>query len=118
MKKYLIALLVPLVVITSCAQHRSKAARLMANYAEVTIPAPDLSGITNNGKEVLNLYRFAADEVDAIYWKQNFGDKSVIEALQDPSEKAYAMINYGPWDRIDGKPFIEGYGEKPAGACF
>ena len=102
MKKYLIALLVPLMVITSCAQHRSKAERLMAN----------------NGKEVLNLYRFAADEADAIYWEQNFGDKSVIEALQDPSEKAYAMINYGPWDRIDGEPFIAGYGDKPAGACF
>jgi len=118
MKNYLIALLIPMMVITSCAQHRTKAARLMANYAEVTVPAPDLSGITDNGKEVLNLYRFAADEIDAIYWKQNFGSKEEMENLKDPAAKSYAMINYGPWDRIDGEPFVEGYGNKPAGACF
>ena len=62
----------------SCGNHRTKAERLVENYAVVTIPAPDLSGITDNGKEVLNLYRFAADEVDKIYWKQNFGDKEAL----------------------------------------
>ncbi len=118
MKKYLIALLLPAFLLTSCERKHSKAERLTANYAEVTIPAPDLSGITDNGKEVLNLYRFAADEADAIYWQQSFGDKSAMEALKDPFEKLYAMINYGPWDRIDGKPFLEGYGERPAGAQF
>ena len=118
MKKYLTALLLPAIVLVSCEKKRTPADRLVANYAEVTIPAPDLSGITDNGKEVLNLYRFAADEADAIYWLQNFGDKSAMEAIKSPSEKLYAMINYGPWDRIDGKPFIQGYGEKPAGSCF
>ena len=34
------------------------------------------------------------------------------------ASKLYAEINYGPWDRIDGKPFVEGYGAKPAGAGF
>ena len=85
----------------------------------VKIPAPDLSGITDNGKEVLNLYRFAADEVDKIYWKQNYGDKeALLGSIADPAAKLYAEINYGPWDRIDGKPFVEGVEAKPAGACF
>ena len=106
-------------VAVSCASHRTKADRLLENYAVVTIPAPDLSGITDNGKEVLNLYRFAADEVDKIYWKQNFGDKeALLASITDPAAKLYAEINYGPWDRIDGKPFVDGYGPKPAGACF
>ena len=40
-------------------------------------------------------------------------------ALPDGPEKDFAMINYGPWDRMDdNSPFIEGYGAKPAGACF
>ena len=39
----------------SCETHRTKADRLVENYAVVEIPAPDLSGITDNGKEVLNL---------------------------------------------------------------
>ena len=119
MKKLTIAWLILALVAVSCGPKRTTAARLAENYAEVTIPAPDLSGITDNGKEVLNLYRFAADEVDKIYWQQNFGDKeALLSSLEDPAAKLYAEINYGPWDRIDGKPFVEGYGPKPAGARF
>ena len=118
MKKLAIALGLLTFLASSCEEHRTKSARLMENYALVTIPAPDLSGITDNGKEVLNLYRFAADEADKIYWEQNFGDKAVMEALEDEDQKQYALINYGPWDRIDGKPFVPGYEAKPAGACF
>ena len=119
MKKLTFAWVLLALLAVSCGQHRTKAARLMENYAVVTIPAPDLSDITDNGKEVLNLYRFAADEVDNIYWQQNFGDKeSFLASLADPAAKYYAEINYGPWDRIDGKPFVEGFGPKPAGGRF
>ena len=119
MRKLAAAVALLSLVAVSCETHRTKADRLVENYAVVKIPAPDLSGITDNGKEVLNLYRFAADEVDKIYWKQNFGDKeALLGSLSDPSAKLYAEINYGPWDRIDGKPFVEGYGAKPAGAGF
>ena len=83
--------------------------RLVENYALVTIPAPDLTGITDNGKEVLKLYRKAADEVDKIYWQQSLPEgESFLGSIADPSEKLYASINYGPWDRIDGKPFLKG----------
>ena len=103
----------------SCTRNRADADRLVENYAEVTIPAPDLTGITDNGKEVLRLYRMAADEVDKIYWQQYFGDgEAFLGALADPGERLYAAINYGPWDRIDGKPFLPGYGSRPDGACF
>ena len=119
MKKLAAVVALLVLVAVSCDTHRTKADRLVENYAVVTIPAPDLSGITDNGKEVLNLYRFAADEVDKIYWKQNFGDKEAfLASLGDPAARLYAEINYGPWDRIDGKPFVEGYGAKPAGAQF
>ena len=111
--------LLALVAATSCTQERADVGRLVENYALVTIPAPDLTGITDNGKEVLKLYRKAADEVDKIYWQQYFGDgEAFLGSLTDPSEKLYAGINYGPWDRIDGKPFLPGYGARPEGACF
>ena len=119
MKKLTVAWGLLALAAVSCGPHRTQAARLVENYAVVTIPAPDLSDITDNGKEVLNLYRFAADEVDKIYWKQYFGDReSLLSSLQDPAAKQYAEINYGPWDRIDGKPFVDGYGPRPAGAGF
>lgn len=105
--------------VVSCTQDKVDFDRLVDNYAVVTIPAPDLTGITDNGKEVLKLYRMAADEVDKIYWQQNYGEKDAfLDSLESPSQRLFAEINYGPWDRIDGKSFVNGYGDKPAGARF
>ena len=105
--------------VVSCTQDKVDFDRLVDNYAVVTIPAPDLTGITDNGKEVLKLYRMAADEVDNIYWQQNYGEKDAfLDSLESPSQRLYAEINYGPWDRIDGKSFVNGYRDKPAGARF
>ena len=120
MKKltFALSLAILAVLAVSCGKGRSKAERLLENYAQVTIPAPDLSDITDNGKEVLNLYRFAADQADAIYWEQNFGSKSFFSAIPDAAEQEFAYINYGPWDRIDNQPFMEGFEAKPAGARF
>ena len=119
MKKPAIVWAILALVVISCTQERVDADRLARNYAEVTIPAPDLTGISDNGKEVLKLYRMAADEVDKIYWQQYFGDgETFLGSLDDPSERLYASINYGPWDRIDGNAFLAGYGPKPAGAGF
>ncbi|MBR1926563.1 MAG: hypothetical protein IJ840_02245 [Bacteroidales bacterium] len=119
MKKIILFVSIAAAMAVSCAEEKIDVGRLVDNYALVTIPAPDLTGITDNGKEVLKLYRLAADEVDKIYWQQNFADgESFLGSLADPAEKLYAGINYGPWDRIDGKPFLPGYGSKPAGARF
>ncbi len=42
-----------------------------------------------------------------------------MRSIDDPATKQYAIINYGPWDELDGlKPFVEGWGEKPKGANF
>ena len=119
MKRLAIVLVLLSLVAISCTRERVNVNRLVENYAQVTIPAPDLSGITDNGKEVLKLYRMAADEVDKIYWQQYYGNaESFLASLTDPAEKQYAEINYGPWDRTTGKPFLPGYGLKPAGAGF
>ena len=69
MKNFYILLIPAFLAAVSCQQTKSPFERDVANYALVDIEVPDLSGITDNGKEVLDLYRFAADEVDAIYWK-------------------------------------------------
>ena len=68
MKKTFILAAFALVVAVSCTERKSPFARNVDEYALINIEAPDLSGISDNGKEVLNLYRFAADEADAIYW--------------------------------------------------
>ena len=117
-KKYILAALA-LVAAVSCNERKSPFDRDVANYAVVNIEAPDLSGITDNGKEVLNLYRFAADEVNAIYWEQYFGDKNtLLNGISDPVQRTFAEINYGPWDRTTGKSFVEGYEDRLPGAGF
>ena len=110
-----------LIAACSCADRtpESPLQKKVDAYAVYQIGSPYMDGLTDNGKEVLNLFRMAADEVDHIYWQQSFGDKSVFEALPEGLERSYAMINYGPWDRLDNNaPFIAGYGERPAGARF
>ena len=120
MKKSIFLAILVLSVVVSCKKEpKSLYAHKVDDYALVTFEAPDLSGISDNGKEVLNLYRFAADEADAIYWEQYFGDKqALLDGISDPFQKAFAEINYGPWDRTNGESFIEGYGKRPAGSGF
>lgn len=119
MMKRVLILALAATVLASCGEgHKSAIQREIGRYAVVKVPVPDLSGITENGKEVLNLYRFAAYEADNIYWKQYFGDKSLIEKIEAADVRDYAMINYGPWDRVSGSSFVEGYGTRPAGVNF
>lgn len=93
-----------------------------AKYAVVEIgkeETPFLDGISENGREVLNLYRFAAMEADRIYWQQAFSDKAALDTLGDEIVREYAMVNYGPWDRLSGKAFVGGYPKTlPAGLMF
>ena len=120
MKKSIFLAVLAIALIVSCSKSsESPYARNVADYAVVTIPAPDLSGITDNGKQVLKLYRHAADEVDAIYWEQYFGDKqALLDGIEDPDQKTVAEINYGPWDRSTGKSFVDGYSDYLPGAGF
>ena len=120
MKNRLSLALLLVAAVASCSESpESSFARKVDDFALVTIQAPDLSGITDNGKEVLNLYRHAADEVNAIYWEQYFGDRqALLDRMEDPFQQAFAEINYGPWDRTTGKSFVEEYGDRPAGAGF
>ncbi len=120
MKKFVLVLAATMAIASACNEKpHSKFNRKVADYAVVTIETPDLSGITDNGKEVLNLYRFAAKEIDDLYWKQYFGDKeALLSSIDDPAQKEFALINYGPWDRTDGKSFVDGYDDRPAGAGF
>ena len=118
MKRTALALFLILLLASCDTKPKTVVQRKVDSYALVKIESPDLSGITDNGKEVLNLYKFAADQVDSIYWKQYFGDKTLIENLKDVDLRDYALINYGPWDRLDGSAFISGFGELPLGANF
>ena len=104
---------------------QEKSAKLTAmqknlqKYVSVKLTA-DISHLSDNEKQMLKLLFEAAKLMDDIFWMQNIGDKEeFLGSIGDEDTRKYAMINYGPWDEMDNlKPFIEGYGEKPAGAEF
>ena len=80
----------------------------------------DLNALTQNQRKMLPLLIEAADQMNALFWKQTYGDKAALMAsVSDPDERRFIEINYGPWDRLaDDEPFVDGVGPKPAGSRF
>ena len=94
--------------------------KLSDKYAQYTLTT-DISHLSENEREMLPLLFEAADIMDQLFWRENYGDKDELMALIGDNEdlQKMASITYGPWDGLDGnKSFVEGVGEKPAGAQF
>ena len=116
MKKYLLPILC-LAVAAGCSSQGNSVQEQLDEFAPIQIGSSFVEGISENGREVLNYFRLASSEVDNIYWDQNFGDKTQLEALPRVA-KEFAEVNYGPWNRIDGQAFAQGWDERPLGANF
>lgn len=88
-------------------------------YTTVTLNA-DLSHLSNRQKQMLTLLIDAAKIMDVLFWHQAYGEKEeLLKSIGDPAARKFALINYGPWDRLGGnQPFIGEFGAKPAGAMF
>ena len=80
----------------------------------------DISGLSENQKKMLPILFEAAEICDDIYWTEAYGDKQeLLNGIKDENAKKFVMINYGPWERLDGnKPFIKGVDKKPLTANF
>jgi hypothetical protein len=78
-----------------------------------------VKNLSENDKNLLKIFIKIGNIMDDLFWKQTFGDKSILDTIQDPYAKDFCMINYGPWERLDGdKPFVSGFKEKFAGCCY
>ncbi|TCD03008.1 dipeptidyl-peptidase 3 family protein [Pedobacter psychroterrae] len=80
----------------------------------------NLNGLTTNERKILPLLIQAAQIMDNLFWKQAYPQRdSLLSTIKNEKTKSFVMINYGPWDRLNGdKPFVAGIGPKPAGASF
>jgi hypothetical protein len=94
-------------------------AQRLSIFAPVTLTA-DISHLSEKEKQMLPLLFDATAIMDEIFWQQTIGNKDAFLArIKDETARKFAMINYGPWDRLNGnKPFLAGIGEKPLGANF
>lgn len=80
----------------------------------------NFSVLTTKEKQILPLLLEASKLIDELYWLQVCGNKdSLLTINYDEFTRKFLQINYGPWERLNNnKPFLAGFGEKPAGAQF
>ena len=99
---------------TSCGGNDQSLKAKVDEYAPVELSSELVAGLSDNEREMLSIFFEIAQITDNLFWEQTFGDKSVLESLENPYARQFAMIQYGAWDRLDdNRPFLEGYGEKP-----
>lgn len=89
-------------------------------YKTVELSA-DISHLEPHQHEILSLLIDASQIMDNLFWQQSYhGQREhLLARIKQPAVKAFAAINYGPWDRLNNEAaFLQGYGEKPLGANF
>ena len=129
MKNAIVTLLL-LVLISSCKEEKkedvssdettsTEIQNKLDKYVSVKLTT-DLTKLTENERKMIPLLIKAADKMNDLFWYEAYGDKTeLLNSITDEATKTFTKINYGPWDRLDNnKPFVEGVGEKPAGANF
>jgi hypothetical protein len=94
-------------------------AERLARYITVKLD-PDESKLTAKELQMLPLLIDAARQMDPIFWIESYGDRdALMRQITDPAARQLAVINFGPWDRLDDNaPFVPGFGAKPAGANY
>lgn len=127
MKKLSFLAAAALIIFSGCGNKNKKTEETMEksemqvkveSYAPVTLTT-DLSVLSEKEKQMLPIFIEIAQIMDDLFWEQAFGDKTILDTIQDPFVKEFAKINYGPWDRLDNfNAFVSGFGEKPKGANF
>jgi hypothetical protein len=109
----------PVADTSAVAAAEGSVAQRLASYAPVKLDA-DLSAFDKRQKKMIALLVEAADSMNAIYWRQSWGDKdALLGKISDPATREFAQLNYGPWDRLNNdQPFVDGIEERPPGAQF
>jgi hypothetical protein len=126
MKKKLLSILaLAAILFASCGEKvakkeesRSEMQKKVDEFAMVQLTT-DLNKLNDKEKQLIGIFFDIAEIMDELFWLQSYGDKADMQKIEDPATRDFALINYGPWDRLDGmRTFVSGYAEKPLGANF
>ncbi len=103
----------------ACGQaEQATAADLVKQYVTVRLDA-NLSGLSDKQRKMIPILIEAARLMDECFWFEAYGEPDDLLSSTSGDTRRYVQMNYGPWDRLDNnRPFVEGFGAKPAGANF
>lgn len=115
----LTTLVLGMLIAPSMADDPSGVEKRISQYVTVELTT-DLKRLSEQQRKMIPLLIEAAKIMDQCFWYEAYGDsRQLLDSIDDKSQRRFAEINYGPWDRLDGNsPFIDGVGPKPAGANF
>ena len=106
--------------VTQAQEPDKEMKKKVEQYAPYTLKY-DIGQLSENEAKLVGIFIEIADVMDDIFWEQSFGldNRRKIRDIKDPALRRFAEIHYGAWDRLDAeKPFLPGFGPKPAGANF
>ena len=106
--------------VTQAQEPNKEMKKKVEQYAPYTLKY-DIGQLSENEAKLVGIFIEIADVMDDIFWEQSFGldNRRKIRDIKDPALRRFAEIHYGAWDRLDAeKPFLPGFGPKPAGANF
>ena len=94
---------------------KSEMQKKVEEFTYVDLTAPELiAQLSEKEKQLIPIFIQIAEIMDQLFWKQTFGDKTILDTISDNFMKEFVDINYGPWERLkDNEPFVPGYGAKP-----
>lgn len=104
---------------TASKENGNEMDALLAKYVPFTLTT-DVGALSAKEKDMIKVLIEASEIMNDLFWYESYGDKdALLDAAATEKEKEYMMINYGPWDRLNGNAsFIEGVGTKPMGANY
>lgn len=126
MNKIVVLLLVAFAMVTCKTEKKKDEMATMtpmqknvSKYVSVKLTS-DVSKLTENQRKMLPILIKAANKMNDLFWYEAYGDKNqLLNSVEDVDTKKFIIINYGPWDRLNGDAsFVEGIGEKPNGANY
>src|SRR5574344_1481690 len=102
---------ISIISLSSCNnKEKSPMESKVAEFAPFELTSDLATSLNDNEKELVKIFFEVGKIADDLFWKQTFGDKSALDTITDKYAKEFAIINYGPWDRLNNNnPFIEGY---------
>ncbi|MDR0371567.1 MAG: Zn-dependent hydrolase [Prevotellaceae bacterium] len=104
---------------TDTKNEKSVMQQKVEEFAYVDLSSDLVNQLSDSEKQMMPVLIEIADIMDDLFWKQTFGDKSVLDTIRDIWIKDFAMINYGPWERLnDNKSFVTGFNEKLPGCRY